>query len=255
MDPAVVGTIVFALSFGGVLLGMALQSLLPQHHLDNDSSSTVKLGIGLVATMTALVLGLVTASAKSSFDAVDSTVKQTAVDILALDRTLARYGGETNEIRKALKEALHQRIETIWPAVSRQPVELDPLGRGRASQADRLTHAIRSLVPQCDAQRALQARALDHAEKLLESRWMVLAGTESSVPMPFLVILLFWLSITFASFGLFAPRNATVVATLLVCALSVASAVFLMLEMDTPFNGMMRVSADPLRFAYQHLNQ
>jgi hypothetical protein len=193
--------------------------------------------------------------AKSSFDAVDSTVKQTAVDILALDRTLARYGGETSEIRKALKEALHQRIETIWPAGSRQPVDLDPLGRGRASQAEALTHAIRSLVPQSDAQRALQARALDHAEKLLESRWMVLAGTESSVPMPFLVILLFWLSITFASFGLFAPRNATVVATLLVCALSVASAVFLVLEMDTPFNGMMRVSADPLRFAYQHLNQ
>jgi len=110
-----------------------------------------------------------------------------------------------------------------------------------------LTHAIRSLVPQSDAQRALQAVALDHAEKLPESCWMVLAGTESLVPMPFHVILLFWLSITFASFGLFAPRNATVVATLLACALSVASAVFLVLvlEMDTPFNGMMRVSAEP----------
>jgi hypothetical protein len=112
LDPAVVGTIVFAFSFGGVPLGMALQVLLPQQHLDNAFSSTVKLGNGLVATMTALVLGLVTASAKSSFDAVDSTVKQTAVDILALDRTLVRYDGETSEIRKALKEALHQRIET-----------------------------------------------------------------------------------------------------------------------------------------------
>ena len=255
MDPTVVGAVVFAFSFGGVLLGMGVQAMLPQHHLDADSKDTVKVGIGLVATMTALVLGLVTASAKSSFDAVDNTVKQTAVDILTLDRALARYGSDTKEIRHALKETIRQRIDSIWPPGSRQPVDLDPLGRGAASQAEALTNAIRNLVPQSDAQRSLQARALELAEKLLEARWMVLAGTESSVPLPFLVILLFWLSITFASFGLFAPRNGTVVATLLVCALSVGSAVFLVLEMDSPFNGMLKVSADPLRFAYKHLNQ
>ncbi len=126
---------------------------------------------------------------------------------------------------------------------------------GAGLLAEGLTDAIRTLQPRNDSQQALKSRALDLTETLLQARWMVFAGTESSVPLPFLVILVFWLTITFGSFGLFAPRNATVLVVLLVCALSVSSAVFLVLEMDMPFEGLMRVSADPLRYAYEHLNQ
>ena len=115
MNPTIVGIIVFALTFGGALLGMWLRTLLPEHHLNAESKDTVKVGIGLIAMMTALVLGLVTASAKSSFDAVDSAVKQTAIEILVLDRTLARYGSETGEIRKRLQHAVGARIGMIWP--------------------------------------------------------------------------------------------------------------------------------------------
>jgi len=255
VDPTAIGSIVFAFCFGGALAGMALQLLLPRHHLDGDSKDTVKVGIGLVATMTALVLGLVTASAKSSFDVVDNTVKQTAADVLALDRTLARYGDETKAIRHAMKQAVRQRIDSIWPADSSKPMELDPAHTTTNAQVEKLAHEVRLLTPRDDVQRALQNRALDLSEKLLEARWMVLAGTEATVPKPFLVILLFWLTITFASFGLFAPRNATVLATLLVSALSVGSAMFLVLEMDSPFSGLMRVSPSPLGFAYQHLDR
>jgi hypothetical protein len=114
---------------------------------------------------------------------------------------------------------------------------------------------IRRLTARDDAQRSLQSRALDNAEALLQTRWLVLAGTGASVPLPFLVVLLFWLTATFTSFGLTAPRNATVLAALLVCSLSVASAVFLILEMDGPFDGLLKVSADPLRRAHALLNQ
>ena len=93
------------------------------------------------------------------------------------------------------------------------------------------------------------------AEALLKARWLVFAGGGTSVPLPFLVVLLFWLTITFASFGLFAPRNAMVIVVLFVCALSVGGAVFLIAEMDGPFDGLLKVSADPLRYAYAHLNQ
>lgn len=135
------------------------------------------------------------------------------------------------------------------------PAALDPIGSGAAAQAEGLPDAIRALRPRDEAQRALQSRALELAEALLQARWLVFAGTEGSVPMPFLVILVFWLTITFASFGLFAPRHGTVLAVLFVCALSVGSAVFLVLEMDTPFDGLIRVSSDPLRYAHVHLNQ
>jgi hypothetical protein len=255
MNPTIVGIIVFALTFGCALIGMWLRALLPEHHLSAESKDTVKVGIGLIATMTALLLGLVTASAKSSFDAVDSAVKKTAIDVLAFDRVLARYGSETGEIRKGLQRAIGARIDMIWPQGSSKPANLDPTTSGAGAEAERLADAIRALKPRDDSQRALQSRALDITEGLLQARWLVLAGTQPSVPVPFLVILLFWLTITFASFGMFAPRNATVLTVLFVCALSVSLAVFLILEMDAPFDGLVKVSADPLRYAYAHLNQ
>ncbi len=202
--------------------------------------------------MTALVLGLVTASAKSSFDDVNTAVKQFATQILSLDRALARYGSETGEIRKGLQRAVGARIDMIWPQDSSKPAGLDPM---RAPGVEGLADAIRSLNPKDDSQRALQARALDLAEALLQARWLVIASAGASVPFPFLTVLLFWLTITFASFGLFAPRNAMVVTVLFVCALSVGSAVFLVLEMDGPFEGFLKVSADPLRAAHARLNQ
>jgi hypothetical protein len=253
MNPTIVGVIVFACTLGGALFGNRLRAALPKHHLDNESRETVKLGIGLIATMTALVLGLVTASAKSSFDAVDTTVKSAAMDVLTLDRLLARYGPETGEIRAGLQHAIASRIEMIWPQGSSRPANLEP--SAGASGVERLADAIRGLTPRDDSQRSLQSRALDIAEALLRTRWLVFDGGGMSVPLPFLVVILFWLTITFASFGLFAPRNGTVLAVLFVCALSVGSAVFLILEMDGPFDGLLRVSADPLRYAQAHLNQ
>lgn len=255
MHALVIGVIVFACTFGGALLGIWLRSALPAHHLDAESRETVKVGIGLVATMTALLLGLITASAKGSFDAVDTAVKQTAVEILTLDRMLARYGSDAREIRQALQHAVGNRIEMISPQRSSRLADLDPMRSGTGSEAEMLPEAIRNLTPGNDSQRALQSRALDLTEALLQARWLVLAGTESSVPLPFLLILLFWLTITFVSFGLFAPRHATVIAVLFVCAISVGSAVFLVLEMDAPFDGFLRVSVDPLRYAYAHLNR
>jgi hypothetical protein len=232
------------------MLATRLHTLLPKHYFDNESRDTVKVGIGLIATMTALVLGLVTASAKSSFDSVNTAVKAFATQTLALDRTLARYGSETGGIRNELKRVVGGRIDLVWPQDSSKPVSLDPVSGG-----EEIARAIRNLKPTDDSQRALQARALDLAETLLQSRWIVSTSIGASVPLPFLAVLLFWLTITFTSFGLFAPRNAMVVAVLFVCALSVASALFLVLEMDGPFDGVLKVSPEPLRSAYARLNQ
>jgi hypothetical protein len=253
MNPTLVGLIVFACTFGGVLLGMWLRTALPEHHLNNESRDTVKLGAGLIATMTALVLGLVTASAKSSFDTMSATVKTTAVDILTLDRFLARYGSETREIRGTLQDLIANRVDMIWPEGSSRPTVVDPLGT--AATAEGISDRVRGLTPRDDSQRALQSPALALLESVLRTRWLVYSSGGSSVPLPFLVVLLFWLTLTFASFGLFAPRNATVITVLFVCALSVGGAVFLIAEMDGPFDGLLKASAEPMRYALAHLNQ
>lgn len=234
---------------------MWLRGRLPQHHLDADSKDTIKVGIGFIATMTALVLGLVTASAKSSFDAMDAAVKDTAIQVLTLDRTLAQYGPGAAPIRQGLQKAIGARIQMLWPKGSSGAVELDPMHSGAGAQGEALADAIRGLQPNSDLQRAMKSRAMDLAEGLLQTRWLALGGTEHSVPMPFLLILLFWIAIIFSSFGLFAPRNPMVIAVNFLCAVSVGSALFLILEMDSPFGGLLRVSPDPWQFAYAHLNK
>lgn len=243
----------FACTFGGALAGIWLRSALPEHHISDQSKDSVKVAVGLIATMAALVLGLVTASAKSSFDDLSTAVKHTAAEVLTLDRTLARYGPETKSLRETLRQTVGNRIELTWPRDSSQPMILDPART--AGQGESLVDAIRALSPRNEEQRALQTRALDHAEALLQARWVVVGAMGSSVPVPFLAVLAFWLTMIFASFGLFAPRNATVTAALLMCALSVAGAIFLILEMDGPFDGLIRISPDPLRYAYSHLNK
>jgi len=253
VNPTYIGLSVFGFSSAGFLLGMWLQTTLPSHHLSAESRDTVKVGIGLIATMTALVLGLVTASAKSSFDDVDRAVKKTATDALTLDRTLARYGPETGEIRNSLRKAFAQRTEELWQPGHSRIENQDPASH--LSRAEGISVAIRGLEPHDDTQRALQSRALDRVEGLLEARWLVSGLEGASFPMPFLAVLLCWLTIIFISFGLFAPRNALVVLVLLVCALSVGSAVFLVLELQAPFDGLIRVSDAPWRFVLTHLNK
>ena len=253
MSPNVIGMIVFASTIAGALLGLWLRTTLPDDHLQGESRDAIQRTVGLIATMTALVLGLVIASAKSSFDAMDTAVKHTAMDVLALDRLLARYGPETREIREALKQAVARRIDLIWPQGSSRPAQLDPLRV--AASVEGIADRIRVLMPRDDLQRSLQSRAVERAEAILQTRWIVSEGSGTSVLVPFLVILGFWLTITFTIFGLLARRNATVVAVLSVCALSVGSAVFIVLEMDGPFEGLLKVSADPLRYALSRLNQ
>ncbi|HEY6401441.1 MAG TPA: hypothetical protein VI479_08525 [Blastocatellia bacterium] len=253
MNPIAIGLIVFVFVFGGALLGMYLRAALPEGHFSDESKETVKLGTGLIATMTALVLGLMTASAKSSFDAQNKLVQEVAADILTLDRILARYGPDTKEIRDSIRRLVTGRLDDIWPADGSRPVRIDPFTA--APEVERIADQIRALTPLNEAQWRLQRRALDIQEGLLKSRWLMVGGINATILAPFLVALVFWLTITFMSFGLFAPRNATVIAVIFLCALSVSSVIFLILEMDTPFEGVIKVSDVPVRYALSHLDQ
>ena len=254
MSPVAASLLVLLCVFGGVLVGMWLRSILPKEHLDAESKDTVKVGIGLIATMTALVLGLVTAAAKSSFDSGSAAVKQAAMNILAVDRVLARYGPETAEIRKGLKDLVAARIDAIWSHGLSEPSNIDQRTTSFTS-TEEVAEAIRALKPRDDLQRTAQSRASDLMETVLQARWLAALGVQSSVPLPFLSALVFWLTITFTSFGVFAPRNVTVLVVLFVCAVSVSSALFMVLELDGPFDGLIKVSPDPLRYAQSHINQ
>jgi len=253
MSPLEIASIVFLCVFAGTLGGMVLRNALPDHHLSEDSKEVVKLGIGMIATMTALILGLMTASAKSAFDAQNAAVEHMAANSLALDRALAGYGPETMEIRTMLKLALSSRLAVSWPEESGR--DADGAQPTAASAADQIAMRLVALRPATDAQRWFQSQALALMSDALQTRWTIFGAKGSSVQAPFVVVVVSWLTLIFGSFGLFAPRNPTVVAVLVVCALSVAASVFLILEMDQPFDGIMKVSSAPLRFTLEQVGK
>jgi hypothetical protein len=254
MTATAIALIVFACVFGGALLGMLLRVFTPEHHLSRGSQDVIRLGMGLIATMTALVLGLVIATAKSSYDTQDAAVKHSAAKILLLDRVLANYGPEAKEARDLLRQTVASRLNAIWPEDRAQAAR--PEGPVVGFEPSRGVEArILQLAPQNETQRWLRSHALQIGSDLMETRWFMLGRLGSSVPLPFLVVVVFWLTIIFGSFGLFAPRNGTVVTVLFLCALSVAGAIFLILEMDQPFRGLMKISSAPVRYTLSHLGQ
>ena len=246
-----IGWIVFALVFGSALLAMLVHRFLPAEHLSSDSKDVVKLGIALIATMSALVLSLLVASAKSAFDTRSNQLTQASADMILLDRALARYGPETKEARALLKSSMAVTLERFWPAEGTKRITIDP---GR-SPTEVLYDKIEALKPQSDQQRSMQNQALTLATEVGRTRLLVFENLGASIPVPFLVVLVFWLCIIFASLGLFAPRNPTVITVLCVCALSVAGAIFLILELDESFEGLLQVSSAPLRAALAQLGR
>ena len=114
---------------------------------------------------------------------------------------------------------------------------------------------ISALVSHDDAQAALKSRALDLATTIASMRWLALEQSGSSISWPFLVVMVFWLTALFMSFGMMAEANATIVSVLFVCALSVSIAIFLIFELDQPFQGFIHISSEPLQFALDHLGK
>ena len=251
MSAMSIGWIVLACVFGGTLLGMALRLILPEHHLSADSKDVIKLGMGLTAMMSALVLALLTNSAKGSYDAQRNEVTQLSANIILLDRVLAHYGPETKEARDLLRLSVAGMIDRIWAENRSGRAELEPTTAAAESFFDK----IQELTPQNEVQRSFQAQALKTSIDIGQARLLLFEQGGRSIPMPFLVLLIFWLTVIFLSFGLFAPPNATVIATLFLCALSVSGAIFLILELDRPFGGLIQISSAPLRNTLDHMGK
>lgn len=253
MDSLNIAGVVFLCTFGGALFGMLLRRVLPETHLSSDSKDVVKMGTGLVATLAALVLGLLIASAKSSFDAQRTGLQQLSTNAILLDRSLKVYGPETKEIRELLRRTVVLVLDLHWPADGSRSAGLDSAEISANGSA--LLTAIRDLAPRTDSQKATQAQALQIGADLARTRWLLVQADTNSIPTPFLVVLVFWLAVLFITFGLFSPWNATVITILFICALSVTGAIFLIVELDRPLHGLIQISSKPLRDALGQLGQ
>ena len=252
MGPIAETVIVFICVFASGMLGLYLRSVLPQRHVQEDSLAMVRLCSGVIATLAALVLGLLVASAKGTYDRLSEQVTTTAAAIVLLDRSLAQYGPQTSEARSSLRAAVAATVSTLFSA-HHAVADLDT--REALARGENLQSELRLLTPENDAQRLLQARAVELANQIAQTRMLAITQAQSSLPPVFLVILVVWLSIMVAGFGLVTSTNPTVIITLFLCALSVAGAVLMIEELNRPLEGLMKVPSEPMRYALAHLGQ
>jgi len=251
MGSLIISVIVFACIFAGALAGIALRRGLPHSHLTGDSKDSLRLGMGLVGTMAALLLSLLVASAKSSYDAQSAQVTQLSASVALLDRVLAMYGPESRDAREELRETTTRVANQMWAKDGTRLSRLAPT----AARPETLYAKVQSLSPKTDMQRTLQSQALGVTIDMGKTRWLMFEQASVGISTPLLVALVIWLTISFASFGVTSPLNATVVGGFLLAALSVSSAIFLILEMYNPYAGMIQISDAPLRAALTQVGQ
>src|SRR5664280_2542423 len=247
MPTLLIAFIIFAFMLGGMLLGSTLRVILPDDHTQADSKDILMTSAGMMATLVALIIGLLVTSAKDTYDLTSSTIAQGGAKIITLDYYLSRYGPEANEVRELLPQWVASTIEHIWPDESTQGANLVKM-KSAVGMAD-VYDKICKLSPKNGSQKYLQSQAQQLGADMMQSRGMLIEQSQTKLPMIFLVVLTFWLTVLFTQFGLLAPRNRTAMSALFICAISMSGAIFLILELNQPLEGTIKVSSAPLHKA------
>jgi hypothetical protein len=252
MTIALYGLATFAVIFGGGILGLLFGRVLPEEYRRDATQKVVQTATGLISLLSALALGLLVATAKNKFDTDNQQIEQFAASLMLLNRELTNYGPEARDTKDILRKYTISKIAETWPrGPGPKPGPEDPPAW---KLLESLQESLTGLAPQTESQRAEATRASQTTVDLAKTTWLQAAEVSQHVPHPFVLILIVWLFVLFVSFGLFAPRNALVVIALLVGALSIAGAVVLIVDMDSPFEGMIMVSADPMQEALAKMN-
>jgi hypothetical protein len=225
-----------------VWLGIWLRHFLPQHHLSPDSRDTVKLAMGLVATMTALLLGLLVSSAKTSYDTTRAQVMERAAKFSLLARVLGIYGTPAAEVRGELHDLIEEATRQLWP--DSNPIRAQSQANPEIGKAFYVS--LLKLEARDDIERALKAQAVSLTVELGQLQSLMQAESTTAISKPMLIVVVLWLVMIFLSFSLIAPSNFTTNFALIASALCVAGALFLILELDRPFDGLMRISSEPM---------
>lgn len=247
MSAITIGMFAAACVFAGGLLGLNANRFLPKHHLTKETQEVVRLGTGTISVLASLVLGLLIATAKTASDTTDRELRGYAADLIVLDSVLRQYGADAAAPRQLLRRYTARTLQDVWPRSADAFAGLDETSA--AALLGQTEQAIRALKPADAEQQWQRDTALQTVVSLLRQRWLLIEQAGPSVHPVVLGVLICWVVAIFVSFGLNAPRNSTVMAAFLICSLAIGAAVFLVLEMDSPFAGVLRISDRPMQRA------
>ena len=249
MSHTITGLISFVAIFGGVIAGMLVGRRLPGHHLSSATQSAVTVAVAVIGTLSALVLGLMISAANRSFSARSDEVRQLSVQLIRIDRNLHRYGPEADDARLALHAWAKAKTQQLFPEKGQER----PSIQGTTIMLESVQDEIIDLEPKNPRQNYLRTLCLTLTSTIIQSGWSLETLTGHSIPVPFLILLVFWLSVVFASFGLFAPPNPTTIVMLLLCTVAVSGGIYFIEELDNPASGLIQISPDAMRRAVNEI--
>lgn len=249
MSAVAIAAIALGLILASIVAGLVLRALLPEEHLSGDSKEVIRLATALIGTMAAVVLALLFAATRGSFETTNGYVSRLTAGVIGLDQLLKEYGPEGMPLRRALRADVDFMTKSIWRYDDAGPMQ--PMRSVPPQQT--VIYMLRELVPHNAVQSSLQARALQVTTDFEQVRLILFAQPPDSISKPFMIVLVLWLMFIFASFSMSGKANATLVIVLFICAFSAASAIYLILELGQPFDGLMQIPSDPLRLALEPL--
>jgi len=254
MNSYLIASLSFLCIFGGALSGLFFQRFVPSHHLSKESQDSVKLGAGLIATMAALILGLLVSSSKGTYDRVNTLINDAAANAINLDTTLKNYGPEAAPLHQRLRDRVVMVRNDIWSKNSNNGTKSSEAFKNE-SPVSTLTAAIASLQGTDPASIQMKNLALQTLADLNRERWQIAVESTSKLPIMLVVIPVFWITFLTFVYGIFAPRNGTVAMVLFCCSLSIAGAIYLICEMSMPLDGSIKVPSQPFDTAIELLGR
>lgn len=246
-----IGLISFGAIFGGAIIGLIAANRLPKHHLSSETQSAVTISVAVIGTLSALVLGLMITAANGSFSARSDELRQLSLQLIRMDRNLRRYGPEAEDARAKLRTWAIAKTQELFP----EKGQSRPENHTTIEMLEAVQDAVLVLTPKDERQKYLRTLCLTLSSTMIQARWSLEQRIGHSIPVPFLILLIFWLSIVFASFGLFAPANPPAVVALFLCGLAVAGGIFLIEELDRPLSGFIQIPSDSMRKALVEITQ
>jgi len=250
MNATATSLVVAGIIFAGSLIGLRLPKVLPDRHLSKETLDTIKLGTGMLSVLASLVLGLLIATVKTSFDSTNSAVRAYSADLIVLDETLRDYGDGAIPARRLIRDYTSRLLRDVW-LTGDNPYLVE--NRIAGMELEHVRDDIRALPADNPGQQWLVNQALQLTTTLLRERWLLIERAGPSVQPVVIGLLVSWITAIFISFGMNAPRHATMYAAFLIVSLAIGSAMFLVLEMDTPFDGLMRISDRSVVTALTHM--
>lgn len=255
MQSFVISLITVAALLVGLRLGSAVRRRSPEDDLHGESLESLRIAVGIIATLVALLAGLLISAAKSSFDQANAETTEAATTVILLDRALADYGPDAEPIRQKLRVLVQDVLNRHWgrPFPTDPDAPHDETLPSHVPSLDNLLRTIRTLNAPDDLHHALRDHAIARCNDLIDTRWLLFEQAQSPMPTLFLAFLIGWLGLLGIGLGVVTPYNRTTKTALVICSLAMAAAIFLIVELNLPFQGLVQISPAALENALRHL--